>query len=59
MDETRYLTAEEIEHLEFFFEYSQNVVGSLLRAPIRISHAVGDLTVHLYIEDNKVKKEEK
>ncbi len=56
MKDTRELTYEELEYIDFFLEYSKNITSISLRTPIRISHSLGNLNLHFYIEDgNKVK----
>ena len=56
MDETRELTYEELEYIDYFLEYSKNITSISLRTPIRISHSLGDLNLHFYIEDGKKQK---
>jgi len=52
MKETRDLTEEEIEHVGMFLEYTKNVASIAMKAPVRVSHSLGDLTIHFYIEIN-------
>jgi hypothetical protein len=56
MDKTRDLTEAEIEYVEMFLEYTKNVVSIALKAPVRLSHSLGDLTMHFYIELNSTIK---
>lgn len=52
----RDLSEEELEHIEIFFECAQDIIGTTLKAPIRVSHSVGDLNMHLYIDSKEMEK---
>lgn len=48
------LSEDELLRIELFLEQSTDIIGTTLAVPLRFSHSVGDLTMHLYIE--KVEK---
>lgn len=47
---TQPLTEDELTRIDFFIEQSRDIIGTTQVAPLRFSHSVGDLTMHLYIE---------
>ena len=49
----RKLTEEELLYIEMFLEQSTNIIGTTLAVPLRFSHSVGKLNLHLYIEDKE------
>jgi hypothetical protein len=51
--QNRHLSTEELENIEIFLEHTGNIVGTTMRVPMRISHSIGDLTLHFYLELNK------
>jgi hypothetical protein len=50
MGKSRTLTEEECTYVESFLIHAANIAGSTLQVPIRISHSVGDLVMHFYID---------
>jgi hypothetical protein len=51
MREYRDLTEEEQGFVEAFMVHASNVIGTTLSVPTRISYSIGNLTMHMYIED--------
>ena len=52
----RHLTTDEAEYIEHFLEYVKDIVGTTLKAPIRISYSIGDLNLHFYLDTKESEK---
>jgi hypothetical protein len=50
MAKNRTMTDEECTYVESFLIHAANIAGSTLQVPVRISHSVGDLVMHFYID---------
>lgn len=50
MGKSRTLTEEECTYVESFLIHAANITGSTLQVPVRVSHSVGDLVMHFYID---------
>lgn len=50
---TEQLTEDEMLRIQLFIEQSVDIIGTTQAIPLRFSHSVGDLTMHLYIERGK------
>lgn len=55
---TQKLTEDEMLRIQLFLEQSVDIIGTTQAVPLRFSHSVGDLTMHLYIEKTEHKNKQ-